>query len=335
MTEFPRDRDPDGGMTLTIRLTAEQAELAGSDVRSMINDLHEAVDALIEIRAGGWDQLAESPYDEGNPGALQRRRMEDTVSALDQNLIPALEAIRATAIRSWRAQGASLADLAAAMGLSSRSTAQSRWQKLERTPPNRWERWVREGGLSPYWNVPRPADGRCDRASVGVLVTDEAGRLLMIERGTFPTGIAPVAGHLDDHGDPERAARAEVAEEVGLEVVELTQVTGGWRPNRCRRKVVGKAPAGHHWSVYRASVTGELAPSPRETRAVRWLEAAEVQELVDRTAAYARGELSEAEFGRAPGIEPVWVWWLHALGMVNIAEEDLALTENLTEQPPA
>ena len=38
----------------------------------------------------------------------------------------------------------------------------------------------------------------CCGTSVGVLITDSDGRLLMIERGWWPRGIAPVAGHVYD-----------------------------------------------------------------------------------------------------------------------------------------
>ena len=59
---------------------------------------------------------------------------------------------------------------------------------------------------------------QCCKTSVGVLILDEdRTEMLMIERGTAPAGIAPVAGHaLDEHDSYEAAAREEVSEEVGL-----------------------------------------------------------------------------------------------------------------------
>ena len=55
----------------------------------------------------------------------------------------------------------------------------------------------------------------CCRTSVGVLILSADRReLLMIERGTAPAGIAPVAGHaLDAHDSYQDAAREEVSEE--------------------------------------------------------------------------------------------------------------------------
>ncbi|GLW26499.1 hypothetical protein Mame01_65410 [Microbispora amethystogenes] len=108
------------------------------------------------------------------------------------------------------------------------------------------------------------SDTLCDHTSVGVLISSPAG-LLMFERGTPPTGIAPVAGHIDQHGSPEQAAIAEVAEEVGLAVTHLDLLLTAWRLNRCRRSISGEA--GHRWWIYQAQATGPLRPSSREVRA--------------------------------------------------------------------
>ena len=124
-----------------------------------------------------------------------------------------------------------------------------------------------------------------------------------------------------------------MAEELGLRVTGLTQVTGGWRSNACRR-MTGPRGAGHLWVVYRAGVTGELAPSARETRNVRWMSAAELQEHADTTAAYAHGIITAAAFGARPGIEPVWVMWLADAGLVTATTHDLAAIENLAEASP-
>ena len=47
---------------------------------------------------------------------------------------------------------------------------------------------------------------RCCGTSVGVIVTDTADRMLMIERGWHPIGIAPVAGHIAEAPDDPPAA---------------------------------------------------------------------------------------------------------------------------------
>lgn len=163
----------------------------------------------------------------------------------------------------------------------------------------------------------------CDNASVGVIIMNANGQYLMFDRGTFPPGTAPVAGHVDDHGSVHDAAVAEVREELGLHVVSLTRVGGGWRGNRCRRHP-GARGVGHAWEVYEAVVEGELAPSARETKNVRWLSLDDVRALVGRTVAYAQGQVSDAEFAERPGIESVWVQWLADLGVVEVSRADLS-----------
>jgi hypothetical protein len=183
----------------------------------------------------------------------------------------------------------------------------------------------------------------CDGASAGVMISDLEGRWLMFERVKFPPGVAPVAGHVwDEHAGPgadpdeayEAAARAEVAEEVGLAVVSLVDTgIGGWRPNRCRRPA-GPAGTGHQWRIYRATVTGELAPSPTETRHPRWLTRAHLQQLAQVTVAYARGALDQEDWAARPGIEPVWVQWLVQLGLVDVHPGDLVLVDRLAAGGP-
>ncbi|MGP8298123.1 NUDIX hydrolase [Streptomyces inhibens] len=161
----------------------------------------------------------------------------------------------------------------------------------------------------------------CDHASVGVLISSPDG-LLVFERATPPAGIAPVAGHIDQHGGPEGAARAEVAEEVGLAVSQLHLLLTEWRPNRCRRTPT--SAVGHRWWIYQAEASGPLRPSAREVRAPRWIYPDQLQRYALRTAAYADGRLSNTEFTKEPGLEPVWVRFLHELQLVTMTGDSLA-----------
>ncbi|MFC3981410.1 NUDIX hydrolase [Streptosporangium jomthongense] len=172
----------------------------------------------------------------------------------------------------------------------------------------------------------------CDRYSVGVLITSQ-DRYLMFERATPPVGIAPVAGHVDDHGIPADAARAEVFEEVGLTVDSLSLVTSGWRPNRCRRPVPAGGLPGHYWTIFQAQVSGTLNSSAREARNARWLDRPEIQRLAARTVSYAYGAISAAEFSAAPGLEPVWLEWLHEAGIVEVTDDALTRVEDLAARP--
>lgn len=168
----------------------------------------------------------------------------------------------------------------------------------------------------------------CDNTSVGVIITNEAGDYLMFERATFPPGIAPVAGHIDTHGTARDAAEAEVREEVGLTVVSLSEITTSWRNNRCRR-LPGPRGVGHQWTVFHAVVTGDLNPSQRETRNVRWIPAADMQALADRTSAYAFGYVTDADFAAQPGLEPVWGQWLDATGVIDLSPGELQNIDRL------
>ncbi|MET8014765.1 NUDIX hydrolase [Streptomyces sp. NPDC005271] len=160
-----------------------------------------------------------------------------------------------------------------------------------------------------------PSGKLCDHASIGVLISCPDG-LLVFERATLPTGIAPVAGHLDQHGSPEQAACDEVAEEVGLAVTHLHPLLEQWRPNRCRRTPTG--PVGHRWWIFQAQVSGTVRPSLREVRAPRWMHPDQLQHYALRTAAYAEGSLDKAEFEQDPGLEPVWVRFLHDLQLITL-----------------
>lgn len=176
----------------------------------------------------------------------------------------------------------------------------------------------------------------CDNRSVGVLISDHAGRFLMFDRVTFPAGVAGAAGHLDGHGSWEDAARAEVAEELGLTVTGLTLRHGQWRTNRCRR-TPGPAGVGHWWRIYSAHVIGTLAPSARETRNARWLAPADLQQLAERTMAYAAGWVADQEWQASPGIEPVWVEWLSMAGLITLPHpmELIAIDRAATVGGPA
>ncbi|WP_327591349.1 NUDIX hydrolase (plasmid) [Nonomuraea sp. NBC_00507] len=167
---------------------------------------------------------------------------------------------------------------------------------------------------------------RCDNTRVGVLVRDSSSRLLVIDRATPPGGVTGLAGHLDEHAVPEKAARDAVLKEVGLQAVHLDLLVCRWREDRCRRQT-GPEGIGHEWHVYQARADG--APSARACQAfrARWLTRGQLQALVVRTAAYARGELPDAEWWASPGIAPVWVFWLSLAGLVTATREDLAAIE--------
>lgn len=159
----------------------------------------------------------------------------------------------------------------------------------------------------------------CDNASVGIIVAD-LGMLLLIERGTAPAGLAPVAGHVfDDHASYDDAARAELSDELGLTATSLELLGGGWRNNRCRR-AAGERGIGHQWQIFGATTAEDyVQPSAREVRSVRWLDPAQIVTASRRTLDYARDRITPEEWEADPGIEPVWVRWFHVLGIVDLS----------------
>lgn len=148
------------------------------------------------------------------------------------------------------------------------------------------------------------SDKVCDNTSVGIIIR-KGDSVLLIERKKPPFGFAPVAGHVDDHGSFERAAKDEVNEEVGLKVVNLKQILEGKRENYCRRK----GGTWHYWKLYEAQVEGEIEPSQDETKQAGWYSKEQVEELAKRTEKYLAGEISEEEWQSNPGLETAWFQW--------------------------
>jgi ADP-ribose pyrophosphatase YjhB (NUDIX family) len=170
----------------------------------------------------------------------------------------------------------------------------------------------------------------CDGHSVGVIVINDGGQVLIGDR-VDGAGAAPVAGHIyDAHPNPRAAARAEVREEVGLIVTHLEQVAGGWRPNRCKRGDGPQGP-GHVWHVFHATAAGDLQVDPGSYTRVRWADRDDLTGLAKITVQKAHGCLSAGMWEAAPGIEPVWVLWLHQARLITVAPAELEEIEHAIE----
>ena len=141
---------------------------------------------------------------------------------------------------------------------------------------------------------------KCDHTSVGMIVWND-GKLLLIERKKFPFGFAIPAGHVDGDASFEIAARRELGEEVGLNALELELVLDTRKDNPCRR------PDGtwHHWKLYKVNVSGELSRSLEETKQAKWLSVEEIKVLAEMTEKYMKKEISEKQWEKNPGLEPV------------------------------
>lgn len=183
--------------------------------------------------------------------------------------------------------------------------------------------------------VPDSVTKRCDNTSVGILIPDPDGRLLLFRRVTPPVGMAPPAGHIDEHGTAIDAAIAEVREETGLIVRTLrrTRTTQVWRDNVCRRQP-GPRGFGHEWTVFDADVTGQLQLGPEEAADAVWATPDYLGVLAGRTIDLALGLVTAEEFAAHPGLEPVWASFLAGEGYVHLSDGDLAAIEKLATASP-
>lgn len=172
------------------------------------------------------------------------------------------------------------------------------------------------------------SNGECDGASVGVLVTRGPDHVLVGTRSDGG-GVAPPAGHVFDvQTSYEDAAVTEVAEETGLAVVvhTLKYAVGGYRANRCGRGDSSKGP-GHQWRVYTCRATGSPRSGDGRLFDLHWATRGELAVLIARTAARARGHVTDVEWRTDPGLEPVWCAWAVQAGFTSAPPEDLVLID--------
>ncbi len=140
----------------------------------------------------------------------------------------------------------------------------------------------------------------------------KADRLLLIERGKPPFGFAVPAGHVDGDATFEDAARRELKEEVGLNAERLELIGGGIKKNPCRREDGNW----HEWKIYNVSVTGDINRSADETKRAEWYGREKINNLAQRTERYLKKEVSEAEWEKNPGLEPIMYEWFKELKII-------------------
>ena len=149
----------------------------------------------------------------------------------------------------------------------------------------------------------------CDNKSVGVIVKNLKGNMLLIERARFPFALAPPAGHIDDHGSSLDAAVQEVFEEVGISLGKeglVHVVKNRCIENRCRR-----GGAFHDWDVYEATIASNVfTPSSEETSGARWYTPVQLRRLAGKTRRHANvGQRSDL-------LEAVWLDFFSELDLV-------------------
>ena len=119
----------------------------------------------------------------------------------------------------------------------------------------------------------------CDNKSVGVVIQNEKGDVLLLDRARFPFGLAPPAGHVDEHGSLEQTAIDETSEEVGLIVSDLEEVISERTVDNVCRRLGGDH---HSWTVFLSrQFTGEITPNIDETKGAAWHSLEELQVLLN------------------------------------------------------
>ncbi len=152
---------------------------------------------------------------------------------------------------------------------------------------------------------------QCDHTSVGMLVWRDE-KLLLIERAKYPFGFAVPAGHVDADQTFEAAATRELKEEVGLDAQTLELIGEKRKENPCRRE----NGTWHYWKIYKVSAQGELRRSEDETKRAGWYTPEQVRQLGKRTEEYLEHRISEDDWAKSPGLEPVMHEWLKELNII-------------------
>ena len=175
---------------------------------------------------------------------------------------------------------------------------------------------------------------RCCGTSIGVIIENERHHLLLVTRGWWPKGTAPVAGHVkDEHTNVAAALVAEVEEEVGLAVTGSGLLWEGHLPNLCASLPHLPRP-GHYWHLAIAMAEGRIVPAEGETKGARFYSPVEVNALAHATLDHYRNGGHPA--GQPDdSLEAVWLRLLWQAGRLSwLTTHDLELAESAYTTPP-
>ena len=143
--------------------------------------------------------------------------------------------------------------------------------------------------------------------SVGAIIKNKNGKILMIDRAAFPFGWACPAGHVDENETPKQAIVREIKEEVNL-VIRHAAANGvhANENNNVNYKLLiheyvdwnecAKGVKGHDWYVYEIKEwSGRMQRSKRETKGVGWFNVEEIKKL---------------------DLEKIWKYWFEKLKII-------------------
>jgi ADP-ribose pyrophosphatase YjhB (NUDIX family) len=138
-------------------------------------------------------------------------------------------------------------------------------------------------------------------------------RILLIERRKSPFGFAPSAGHIDGKGSYENAAKEEVLEEVGLTPTKISLIKEGRKENPCRRE----CGTWHYWKIFEVETAEALKRSLDETKQAGRFSHDQIADLAKRSKDYLESKISQVDWEKSPGLEPVWLEWFNGLGLLS------------------
>ena len=130
--------------------------------------------------------------------------------------------------------------------------------------------------------------------SVGAIISDNDGKIVMIDRLKSPFGFACPAGHVDEGETSTNAIIREVEEETGLKVESIMRLnidadeTIPTEP--CRHGVHN-----HQWIIYDVKATGLLILKEDEVKSIGWYTAEQIKTLQ---------------------LETIWGYWLRKLNII-------------------
>lgn len=167
----------------------------------------------------------------------------------------------------------------------------------------------------------------CDHKSVGLVVFNKEGKILLIERKNYPIAVAPPAGHLDGLSF-KAAAKYELRHETGLEVVKMKLLLKTLKDNPCRRS----GGFDHYWKIFMIEkYEGKIKSSTFEAKKVFWASLNELEKFAKKTESFAQKHrinmynlikltqvlAMDEEWNENPGIEPVWYHIFYELGYLD------------------
>ncbi len=125
--------------------------------------------------------------------------------------------------------------------------------------------------------------------TVGAIIKNKKGEILMIDRAYFPFGWACPAGHADEGETTAQTLIREVKEESNLDIKKFKLLFHEYIPwNECVQGVVG-----HDWYLYEVEDwVGEIAGDKQETKGIGWYSMEDIKNL---------------------NLEEIWKYWFEKL----------------------